>query len=81
VGEQVAATTLGVLSFSRFALSAASPIIGGALYQVNPGYTFYYVAGLFALATLVLLLVPLGKATRGESAAGGAAPAHQRPTV
>jgi MFS family permease len=41
VGGQVAATTLGVLSFSRFALSAASPIIGGALYQANPGYTFY----------------------------------------
>ena len=59
VGEGVAATTLGALSFSRFVLSAASPLIAGALYQANLDYTFYYTAGLFALATLILLLIPM----------------------
>jgi MFS family permease len=59
VGEGVAATTLGALSFFRFALSAVSPIIGGVLYGIQRDLAFYYVAGLFALATLVLLVVPL----------------------
>jgi hypothetical protein len=49
-----------VLSFSRFVLSAASPLIGGILYDVDKTYPFFYVAGLFALATLLLLTVPLG---------------------
>ena len=59
VGAGVAATTLGVLSFSRFILSAASPLIGGALYQMNFDFTFFYIASLFGLATLILLLIPL----------------------
>lgn len=65
VGEGVAATTLGALSFSRFVLSAASPLIAGALYEANLDYTFYYTAGLFALATLILLLIPMPKAQAG----------------
>ena len=60
VRESVAGTTLGVLSFSRFGLSAASPLIGGILYDIDKTYPFFYVAGLFALATLLLLAVPLG---------------------
>jgi FSR family fosmidomycin resistance protein-like MFS transporter len=56
----VAGTTLGVLSFSRFGLSAASPLIGGILYDADKTYPFFYVAGLFALATVILLAVPLG---------------------
>jgi len=40
VGDGVAATTLGVLSFSRFILSALSPIIGGVLYQLQPSTTW-----------------------------------------
>ena len=59
VGEGVATTTLGVLSFSRFVLSAASPLIAGPLYEANLDYTFYYTAGLFALATLILMLIPM----------------------
>ena len=64
VGEGVAATTLGVLSFSRFILSAVSPLIAGALYQVNVDYTFYYIAALFAVGTLILLATPLPKGDR-----------------
>jgi sugar phosphate permease len=59
VGEGVAATTLGALSFFRFVLSAVSPIVGGVLYGIQRDLAFYYVAGLFALATLLLLAVPL----------------------
>ena len=58
-GEGPAATTLGVLSFSRFGMAASSPIIGGYLYGIEPHLTFYYIAGLFVLALLVLLVVPL----------------------
>ena len=65
VGEGVAATTLGALSFSRFVLSAASPLIAGALYEANLDYTFYYTAGLFALASLILLLIPMPRAQEG----------------
>ena len=65
VGEGVAATTLGVLSFSRFALGAVSPLIAGALYEANLDYTFYYTAGLFALATLILLLIPMPRTQEG----------------
>jgi ACDE family multidrug resistance protein len=61
VGTGVAATTLGVLSFSRFALSALSPVIGTALYQMNFDYTFYYIASIFGLAILILTFIPLPK--------------------
>lgn len=60
VGRDVVTTTLGVLSFSRFTLSAVSPIIAGILYQTRGAEaTFYYVAGLFALAAVTLLAVRL----------------------
>ena len=55
VGHGVATTTLGVLSFSRFVLGAASPIIAGALYHtIGVSATWYYVASIFALASLIL---------------------------
>ena len=65
VGHGVATTTLGALSFSRFALSAASPLIAGVLYQ-NQGIDaiFYYVAALFALAAVALLILPTRTASR-----------------
>ena len=69
VRTSVAGTTLGVLSFSRFGLSAASPLIGGVLYDIDKTYPFFYVAGLFALATVVLMAVPLGT---GDQTAGSA---------
>ena len=61
VGEGVAASTLGVLSFSRFVLSASSPLIAGYLYNRNSDYTFFYIAGLFGIATFLLLFLKLPK--------------------
>ena len=59
-GRSVVTTLLGILSFSRFAMAAASPLIAGALYEnVSPAATLYYVAGLYGLATLVLVTTKL----------------------
>lgn len=56
VGHEVATTTLGVLSFSRFAMGAISPLIAGVLYQtLGMDAALYYVAGLFALAGVTFL--------------------------
>ena len=60
VGQGVAASALGVFSFSRFALGAASPIIAGELFDsIGIESTFYYISGIYLLATLVLVVVPL----------------------
>ncbi|MBI2847077.1 MAG: MFS transporter [Chloroflexi bacterium] len=60
VGSVVATTTLGAISFFRFVLSAIAPLIGGLLYATQGiNATFYFSAGLYALATAVLLAVPL----------------------
>jgi hypothetical protein len=49
-----------VFSFSRFVLAAASPLIAGELFdEVGIESTFFFVAGIYLLATVVLLLVPL----------------------
>jgi FSR family fosmidomycin resistance protein-like MFS transporter len=61
VGEGVAASTLGFLSFSRFVLSASSPIIAGFLYNLNMQFTFYYIAALFGVAAIILLFIRLPK--------------------
>ncbi|NQW23670.1 MAG: MFS transporter [SAR202 cluster bacterium] len=60
VGEKVAASTLGVFSFSRFVLAAASPLIAGKLFDAQGiEATFFYISGIYLLGTVVLLLVPL----------------------
>jgi sugar phosphate permease len=60
VGEDVAASTLGVFSFSRFVLAAASPLIAGQLFdEVGIESTFIYISGIYLLATVVLLAVPM----------------------
>ena len=61
VGEGVAASTLGVLSFSRFVLAFLSPFAAGALYDFDSGLPFYYIAGLFGIATILLLFLRLPK--------------------
>ena len=62
VDESVATTTLGVLSFSRFVMSGASPLIaGGMSHAWGFDAIFYYAAALFALAAVVLTAVPLRK--------------------
>ena len=59
-GGRVPTTVLGILSFERFLLSAASPLIAGKLYDdYGADTTFIYVAALFALGAITLLFVPL----------------------
>ena len=61
VGQGVAASALGVFSFSRFALGAASPIIAGELFDsIGIESTFFYISGIYLIATLELVVVPLG---------------------
>lgn len=62
VREGTAATTLGLLSTSRFILSAASPPIAAWLYRTDHDYLFYYTAGLYLVAALVLFMIRLPQA-------------------
>jgi len=65
VGEKVAASTLGVFSFSRFALAGASPLIAGQLFDAQGiEAVFLYISGIYLLATIVLLAVPLAPSQR-----------------
>ena len=67
VGEKVAASTLGVFSFSRFVLAAASPLIAGKLFDAQGiEYTFFYISGIYLLGTIVLLAVPLAVPRRQD---------------
>ena len=59
VREGTAATTLGLMSTSRFLFSAASPIIAGWLYDINADNLFYYTAALYAVAVVILAVVPI----------------------
>ena len=63
VREGTAATTLGLLSTSRFLFSAVSPLVAGALYDRNADYVFYYTAALYLAAVLILLMVRLPRPT------------------
>ncbi len=70
IGEGVVASTLGVFSFSRFALAAASPLIAGILFDSSGiEATFLYIAGLYVVATVILFIVPM--ATPSHSAGDG----------
>ena len=59
VREGTAATTLGLLSTTRFIFAAASPLIAGWLYTINPDNLFYYTAALYGGAIVLLLLIRL----------------------
>ena len=59
VREGTAATTLGLMSTSRFIFSAASPLIAGWLYDKNADNLFYYTAALYVAAVVILAIVPL----------------------
>jgi MFS family permease len=60
VGQRVAASTLGVFSFSRFVMAAASPLIAGKLFDsVGIESTFFYISGIYLVASVVLAMVPL----------------------
>ena len=59
VREGTAATTLGLMSTSRFIFSAASPLIAGWLYEFDPDNLFYYTAALYVAAIVILIFIPL----------------------
>ena len=72
VREGTAATTLGLMSTSRFVFSAASPVIAGWLYAINADNLFYYTAALYAVAVVILVFIPLPRAeTLDEDHHGG----------
>jgi MHS family proline/betaine transporter-like MFS transporter len=63
VGKGVATTTLGIVSFTRFAVSGVSPLIAGVLYErMGMAAVLYYAAGIYALAALLLLTTRLPRA-------------------
>jgi MFS family permease len=67
VGEGVATTTLGIVSFTRFALSGVSPLIAGVLYErMGMDAVLYYAAAIYALAAVLLWTIRL---PRGETSA------------
>ena len=67
VGEGVATTTLGSLSFARFVLSALSPLVAGFLYEnYSMDHVFYYVAALMIFAALLLSFTPLKSSSSHE---------------
>jgi MFS family permease len=61
-GDKVATTMLGILSFTRFVMAAASPLIAGALYQyVGMKATLFFIAGLFAASAVIFMSADLKK--------------------
>lgn len=54
VGQSVATTILGVLSFLRFAMAAISPLIAGFLYQsYGMKATLFFTAALFVISAVI----------------------------
>jgi len=60
-GREVAAATLGFMSFSRLILAAAAPPIGSIFYEISPDRVFIYIAVLFAIAIGILIITPIPK--------------------
>ena len=64
VGQKVATTMLGILSFLRFAMAAVSPLIAGFLYQVfGMQATLFFVAALFVTSAVVFACTDLAHAS------------------
>ncbi len=62
VGQKVATTMLGVLSFLRFSMAAIAPLIAGYLYQTwGMQATLFFVAALFAISTAIFASANLTK--------------------
>jgi len=60
-GREVAAATLGFMSFSRMILAAVAPPIGSIFYNISPDQVFIYIAVLFAIAIGILIITPIPK--------------------
>ena len=63
-GREVAAATLGFMSFSRLILTAAAPPIGSIFYNISPDWVFIYIAVLFAVSISILIITPIPKPLR-----------------
>jgi FSR family fosmidomycin resistance protein-like MFS transporter len=62
VGQRVATTMLGILSFLRFAMAAVSPLIAGFLYQVyGMKAALFFTAALFVVSAVVFAGADLTK--------------------
>ncbi len=62
VGQKVATTMLGVLSFLRFSMAAIAPLIAGYLYQTwGMQATLFFVAALFAISAAIFASANLTK--------------------
>jgi len=54
VGQRVATTMLGVLSFLRFIMAAVSPVVAGVLYQAyGMRATLFFTAALFVISAVI----------------------------
>jgi len=75
VGEDVATTTLGAMSFTRCALSAVSPLIAGVLYdRLGMDAVLFYVAGIYAVAAVLLVLIRIPGGGRQDASTGQSRP-------
>ena len=71
VREGTAATTMGLMSTSRFIFSAISPIIAGILYTMNSDNLFYYTTALYVAAIIILLFLRLPRPAPVAPSDGG----------
>ncbi|UCD77223.1 MAG: MFS transporter [Desulfobacterales bacterium] len=67
VGQKVATTMLGILSFLRFIMAAISPLIAGFLYQAyGMKATLFFTAVLFVISAVVFASADLTKTAEPE---------------
>jgi MFS family permease len=72
VGQKVATTMLGILSFLRFAMAAIAPLIAGYLYQYfGMKATLFFVAALFIVSAAIFAGADLGGAPHAETEDSG----------
>ena len=64
LGDEVASTGLGIVTFAAFLMAMFSPLIAGGLYEaIGFQAVVYYIAALFAGAAVVVSVLPLRKTT------------------
>jgi DHA1 family bicyclomycin/chloramphenicol resistance-like MFS transporter len=64
VGQKVATTVLGILSFLRFIMAAIAPLVAGYLYQTyGMKAALIFVALLFAISAVIFASADLKKAS------------------
>jgi MFS family permease len=80
VGQKVATTMLGVLSFLRFIMAAISPLIAGYLYQYfGMKATLFFVAALFIISAAIFASANLSGGLLAEGENSEASYTNHRP--